>query len=251
MRSWLAALQFLTVIPVCAKLDESDFQHAPFWFPVVGLLIGGMAALADTALMPLGLSPGLSSIAVIALLAAASGGLHLDGLADTGDGLLSARPRERTLEIMRDSRIGTMGVLALLVVLAVKVAALAELEGTLRWKALLFAPVSGRCLQLIVMGSLPYAREEGGLASLFIGRRRALLAVWGGVCCLSAGIAIFGSPGGAACILALLAAAALLSLWSLRRIGGFTGDTLGATSEIAEASLLLMVSLMMPASIPS
>ncbi|GAB1427271.1 hypothetical protein MASR2M17_06970 [Aminivibrio sp.] len=100
----------------------------------MGLTVGALAALGDGALAFLKFPVVLRSLLTITFLAALSGGLHLDGLADSADGFLSARQRERILEIMRDSRIGTMGVLALVFVLAVKVTALAELSDSLRWK---------------------------------------------------------------------------------------------------------------------
>lgn len=239
MRSLLAALQFLTVIPVPVRLDERDFQSAPFWFPLVGLLLGGLAVLADT-LMVRTECPGLlPSILTIGWLSALTGGLHLDGLADTADGFLSARPRARVLEIMRDSRIGTMGVLALLLVLAVKVAALAELAGAMRWKALLWAPLAGRSVQVIVMSLLPYARKEGGLAAVFLnGRSNARMAL-AGLCLLSSALLLFGLRSASVNLAAVVVISATASLWSLRRIGGFTGDTLGATSEMIEAAVLV------------
>jgi adenosylcobinamide-GDP ribazoletransferase len=243
MRSLLASLQFLTVIPVPVRLNEQDFERAPIWFPPVGLLLGVAVALGDLGLARLGASPWLLSIASVGLLAALSGGLHLDGLADTADGLLSARRRERALEIMRDSHIGTMGVLALIFVLALKVAALTELTGPARWRALVLAPLAGRCLHVAIMGLLPYAREEGGLADVFIRRRRTVRVFWAGLCLLAAGVFLFGLQSGLICVGLVIVIASLFSLWYLRRIGGFTGDTLGATSEIVEASVLIIVCL--------
>lgn len=239
MRGFLAALQFLTVIPVCAPLHRRDFERAPLWFPPVGLLLGAMIALTDLAIARLGFSPVLLSIMSIGLLAALTGGLHLDGLADTADGFLSSRPREQALEIMHDSRIGTMGTLALIFVLAFKITALTELAGATRWKALLLAPLAGRCLQLAVMGLLPYARPEGGLATVFIGHNRKTFAAWGGLWLLATAVILFGVVCGTMCVVAIVAVASSLSVWSIRRIGGFTGDTLGATSEIVETTILL------------
>lgn len=244
IRSFLAALQFLTVIPIPARLDERDFERSPVWFPLVGLLLGGIVAVVDAVLAKMGLSGLLLSALSVGLLAALSGGLHLDGLADTADGFLSARPRERVLEIMRDSHIGTMGVLALIFVLAIKGAALTELTGPMRWKALLFAPLAGRCLQIGVMGLLPYARKEGGLAGVFLRRNnRGLVASSATVLCVVA-LLLLGFREGLVLVFATAAVAVLLSLWSLRRIGGFTGDTLGATSEIVEA--VVFVAVIMP-----
>ena len=240
MKSLLAALQFLTIIPIRSQLETSDFERSPAWFPLAGLVIGGLCLLGDFLLAEAGFNGLLRSILVIGLLSTLSGGLHLDGLADTADGFLSARPRERVLEIMRDSRIGTMGVLALVFVLAIKVAALAELTGAARWKALLFAPLAGRAMQVIALRLLPYARgEKGGLASIFLRRISTKTAIGAGLWLVSAAGLIAGLPGGVLGVSAIGVAAAFMSVWSFRRIGGFTGDTLGATSELVETAVLL------------
>jgi adenosylcobinamide-GDP ribazoletransferase len=243
MKSLLAAFQFLTILPVPARLDDGHFTRAPFWFPVVGLTLGVLVAFADALFERMGFSPLLQSTMSIGLLAALSGGLHLDGLADTADGFLSARSRERALEIMRDSRIGTMGALALFFVLALKVAALFELGGALRWRALMLAPLAGRAMQLAVMNTLPYARNEGGLASVFLRRKHPALVLWAALWLVIAAILSHGPTNGLLTTVGIGIAVLLLSLWSQRRIGGFTGDTLGATSEITEAVVLLLAVL--------
>lgn len=243
MRPFLAAFQFLTILPVRARFDEEHFARAPFWFPVVGLTLGVLVASADALLTRVGFSPLLASILSIGLLAALSGGLHLDGLADTADGFLSARPRERALEIMRDSRIGAMGALALFFVLALKCAALSELQGGIRWRALVLAPVAGRAMQLAVMNSLPYARKEGGLASVFIRHKHPALFLWPAFWLLITAMLAHGPANGCVTATGIGMAVLSLSIWSQRRIGGFTGDTLGATSEISEALVLLLAVL--------
>jgi adenosylcobinamide-GDP ribazoletransferase len=243
MRSLLAAFAFLTVIPVPVRLGERGFARAPFWFPLVGIVLGALVATADLGFDRLGLSPVLGGILAVGLLAALSGGLHLDGLADAADGFLSARPRQRVLEIMRDPHIGTMGVLALMFVLAVKVAALVDLPQAMRWKALLLAPLAGRCTQVIVMGLLPYARGTEGLAAAFCGPHRRLASLWTAACVPAAAILLLNVAGALFLAGAVFAITGVLSLWSWRRIGGFTGDTLGATSEIVEAAVLLAASV--------
>jgi adenosylcobinamide-GDP ribazoletransferase len=242
MKPFLAALQFLTVIPIRAPLEERDFERSPAWFPFVGLIIGGLCMLGDFVSWKLGVTGLLRDLLVIGLLSALSGGLHLDGLADTADGFLSARPRERVLEIMRDSRIGTMGVLALVFVLAIKVAALEGLAGSARWKTLLFAPMAGRAMQIAAMRFLPYARgAAGGLATIFVRRNSWPRAVWVSGCWLAAACSLFGLRMGLLLAVSVMVAAVGASIWSARRIGGFTGDTLGATSELVETAALLAI----------
>lgn len=244
MRSFLAAVQFLTVIPVRTLLEEGDFERAPLWFAPVGLLLGGFVVLTDLLWAGMGFPDPLRSLFSIGMLAALSGGLHLDGLADTADGFLSARPRERVLEIMRDSRIGTMGVLAVFFLLAVKVAALAELHGTMRWKAMLLAPVAGRASQVVAMNLQRYSRGgTGGLVSVFIRRGPTAPCICSCLFLSATGTALFDPGSGAAFLAGIGMAATGLNLWSRARIGGFTGDTLGATSELVETSVLLSACL--------
>jgi adenosylcobinamide-GDP ribazoletransferase len=191
----------------------------------------------------LGFPAPLLSVLTVALLAALSGGLHLDGLADTADGFLSSRPRARVLEIMRDSHIGVMGVTVLVFVLALKVMSLAELEGALRWRVLVIAPLAGRSLQLVTLSLLPYARSQGGLAAIFLRRRSGLHALWAVGALILAAVLLFGPSGGLAVAGAALLAALLVGGASLSRLGGFTGDTLGATSEIVEMMILVVVAV--------
>jgi len=233
MKRLIAALQFLTVCPFVARVecDERDIGRSTPWFPLVGLLIGAAVALLDRGLLVF-FPVSLASVMTVIALIAASGGLHIDGLADTADGFFSSRPRERMLEIMRDSRTGAMGVAAIVCVFALKVAALSAVPLSLRFSALLLMPFAGRSSMLIQFGLLNYARS-GGLCSLFVQnlkRSDIILAVavlvavgwlvgaWFGLC------AVGGSVAGIA----------IFALWTRSKIGGFTGDTLGAGCELVE-----------------
>jgi adenosylcobinamide-GDP ribazoletransferase len=241
MKPILAALQFMTILPLRITLTRRDLERAPIWFPFAGLLVGLGVAAMDW--VGVGLLPStVANVLTIAMLAAVTGGLHLDGLADTADGFFSARPRERVLEIMGDSRIGAMGVLGVIFILGLKVAALSEMQGALRWSALVFAPLAGRSVQLAVMSLLPYARGEDGIASLFLKRRHplhVLLAIgWVG----AGAFILFSLPAASVVLVAVFSGAAFLSVWSIKRIKGFTGDTLGATSEVIEAIALIVLS---------
>ena len=157
----------------------------------------------------------------------------MDGLSDTADGLLSARPRERALEIMRDSHVGAMGVIAIVCVLMLKFAAVASLPAAELWRTALLMPVAGRAALVVTIALLPYARPEGGLAAPFYRRRSMLAAVWAEVILLLTAWLVLDMAGlVAAC--ASLAAVLIFSVYTWRRIGGATGDTLGAACEIAE-----------------
>ncbi len=173
----LAALRFLTVLPVRhgAADDGRCFAGSLFYFPLIGLGIGLLTALAATLLGCI-LPQAVVALVAIVMLAGISGFLHIDGLADTADGLLSSRPREQKLEIMRDSRTGAMGVTAIVVVLLGKYAALASTGAALVPAALVLMPLAGRCALVFAMAMLPYARPEGGLGALFYSRNTRMAA---------------------------------------------------------------------------
>lgn len=238
MRPLLAALQFLTVVPLGRfQATEGDLGRCPLFFPVVGALAGALLVCLDAVLglfLPVLAADGLLVVALVAV----SGGLHLDGAADTADGFLGVRGQERILAIMKDSRSGAMGVMAVAGLLIVKFASLASVPGTLRAAALFLTPVAGRCGLLLHMAVLPYARPEGGLASVFVQNRSPLWAPGALAFLLATG---FLAASGKGVLLwgAVLAASLLFVLVARRKIGGMTGDTIGAAAELAETAALL------------
>lgn len=233
MKPLLAALRFLTILPVPGSWGtaEEDLARSVPWFPVVGLLLGAAAAVIAWALA-LVAPPTVAAAAIVIVLLSFSGCLHLDGLSDTADGLLSSRSRERILEIMKDSHVGAMGVVAIFCVLLLKFASLASLPAKAFWPAVLLMPLSGRCALVLHMAILPYARPEG-LGMVFYRRRPRWAAVGATVVLAATAFAVFGSLGlaiWAACVAVTLA----FSVYVYRKIGGATGDTLGAVCEIIE-----------------
>ena len=246
MKAFLAALQFLTAIPLprALKTPPPAIKDSLPFFPIVGLIIGGLTFFADLLYTTVFPTP-MAAVLTIMTLAILTGGLHLDGLADTADGLFSVRDRDRILEIMRDSRTGVMGVLALIFVLLLKISSLLSLTGPWRGLALILAPPAGRGAMILMLNTLPYARPEGGLATEFTRRRTLWVAVLsflvlGGVCLLAG-----GGPGMAVAACALLVSAGV-NVMVRRRLGGFTGDTLGAASELAETAFLVAAAAMLP-----
>ncbi len=239
LQPFSAALQFLTIIPVGGHIPQTALGRAMPWFPVAGLVIGVGAGLAYTLALLLGLPPMAASLVGGLALSGLSGFLHLDGVADTADGFFSARSRDKILDIMRDSHVGTMGVVGLFAVLGLKWAALTSMPPDMAWKALVLAPVLGRTAQVCSMILLPYARSSGGLASIFINSRRRSDMYWAlGIAGTAALFA--GGTGVAALILAALTVF-LFSLWCMKKIGGITGDTVGAATEIVETAALCAV----------
>ena len=236
MNTFLAALQFLTVVPVRIDFTGDDIGRSLPKFPLVGLLIG-LTAAALYGVLGLG---AVQAVLMVIFMGGISGGLHLDGLADTADGMLSSRPRDRILEIMRDSRIGTMGALALMAVLGLKVATLVSVEPHAGWRAVFLAPVAGRCALVIAMHLLPYARPEGGLAAIFMQHRNNKHVVWSIVTIVIFSLLLFGFKGvvvGGVCLAAIWGFSGIVK----RKIGGMTGDTLGATCELTETVIFVTV----------
>ncbi len=233
MKPLFAALQFLTVIPVPASWGGGtrELERSVWFFPLVGLFLGALLAAFDSFLAML--LPSLPASAIIVLSSVVlTGGFHIDGLADTADGFMSSRPRERILEIMKDSRTGPMGVAAVVSVIVLKVSLLSAVTGPLRFPSIVLMAVAGRSAMVMAMSLLPYARPEG-LASVFMQSRSVPLAGWG-VAFLFGACWILGGPAGMLAGFASLAVTILAGAYSRSKIGGVTGDTLGATCEVAE-----------------
>ncbi len=241
LAGFLAALRFLTIVPLSWRCEQDSryFGAALAWFPVIGLLIGLTVAVLVSCLVPF-FPPSIPAVAAIILLAGVSGCLHLDGLADSSDGLLSARSRERILEIMRDSHIGAMGVIAIVMVLLGKFAVLSSLDASLLMPTLVVMPLAGRCAIVLTMACLPYAREGEGLGRLFYSPSTRRIALWALV--FPAAVLSLGGWRMVLVVLAaVLATVLFFSLWCRNKIGGATGDTLGAVCELTE----LMVAVAM------
>ena len=245
IRPLLTAIQFLTVIPFPKSFTggEKELEKCMPFFPVVGLLIGIIIAAFDH-VMGFIFPPLPASVMTVIAMTAISGGLHMDGLADTADGFFSARPRERVLEIMRDSRTGVMGVLAVVFVIVLKVSVLISLFPPLRPGIIVLMPLAGRCSFVVMMTALPYVRREGGLATAFGVGKSWLNVLWTSAFLLAAGW-LAGHWMGLAASFSALLMAAMFSVYCFRKIGGYTGDTLGAGCEITEiipaiAALALM-----------
>jgi adenosylcobinamide-GDP ribazoletransferase len=230
------ALRFLTIIPQpwMPPMSERGIVLAIPLFPVAGALIGALL-LPVGWLAGLGWGDGVRAALLVIAWGIITGGLHLDGLSDTFDGVMSWRPRERKLEIMKDSRIGAMGALALVAVLLLKFAFLAE-AGASWWQAVLIAPLLGRWADIYGIFWFPAARE-GGLGRSFNEEVRRGDFVWATLfAALFAGLV--GGLGGLAAMLLLWAGTHMLARWWTKDLGGLTGDTYGALNEIGEVIVL-------------
>jgi adenosylcobinamide-GDP ribazoletransferase len=246
--AFLAAFRFLTIIPVKWKTERDGeyFTSSLIYFPIIGIIIGLLAWLL-TVICQLFFPQPVAAVIVVSYLAFISGCLHLDGLSDSGDGMLSSRPRERALEIMKDSRVGAMGVIVTIFVLLGKYSALTSMDGQLLGPAVFFMPIAGRVAILFFMAALPYARQEGGLGLLFYTssvKRTAL----SGLAILTILLAAFALSH---CFVVLLFVVVLFfffSRWCKGKLGGATGDTLGAGCELTEmvVAMAFTVSFSLP-----
>lgn len=246
LRLFFIALQFFTRVPIPAWVGYEPrwLQDCARHFPLVGALVGGFSA----AVLALALQLWDAPVAVGLAMAASiwlTGGFHEDGWADSCDGLGGAVSRARALEIMKDSRIGAFGAIAVVLALGLKFALLAALAGHgafVACAALLAAHVLSRLAPLAVMRASPYVGGEGGkakpMADAVSGTAVFVAVLWS----LPAA-ALLVISGGVLNGVAALAAAALVALFMVRllrrRLGGFTGDGLGATQQLSELAIYL------------
>jgi adenosylcobinamide-GDP ribazoletransferase len=239
---WLA-IGFLTRIPVLVRVDYSErlMNNSSMYFPVVGLLLGVIYAAAYTS-VNLVFTPLVSVLLVIVLHLWVTGAFHEDGLADSVDGLGGGYTTEDRLRIMKDSRIGTYGAIALFMALALKTALL--LESRLVWLALLMAPCVSRVTPLLLMRWLPYVTtlETGKTRTVAVGfsTARFMAATAATGCVVITAHVMFGDlivPS----LIAVLSVALLWGGYLKRTLGGYTGDTLGACVVMAELVFLALL----------
>ena len=238
MKAFIASLQFISALPL-GRPRPFDPKGIIVNFPLAGLAIGLMVALFDQLVMHLW-PPTVVAVLDVGLLAVVSGAFHLDGLADMADGLYGQRDREKRLAIMKDSRVGAMGLVAVVCVLLTKAAALGSIEQG-RFVALLIVPAYARSSMLCGMRFLPYARGPEGTGSPFFDTPLTLADFR--FLALPLLLSLFlGWRGILLNLFFVLATAALVALYR-RKLGGVTGDLLGAMTEIMEAVLFLALSL--------
>lgn len=240
----LLAVQFLTRLPVADPgFTPARLAASPRWYPAVGIGLGlasGAVLLAASSIW----SPVLAALAAVAAGVALTGALHEDGFADLCDGLGGGRTRQRAMEIMRDSRIGAYGALGLGLVLAARVLALAEAAGTgagAGVATLVAAQAASRGGIVALLAALPYARPDGAASGIAAPGPRGLAFALGIGLASVVPLAIL-SPGAAAAGLAglVLGWGAVLALLR-RRLGGYTGDGLGAVQVACDVGLCLGV----------
>lgn len=233
------AIQFLTTIPLPVKrkdkLKSSDIAHSTIFFPLAGLIIGILLFLIYL-ISGSYLSPGTTSAFILAGWVLTTGALHIDGLADTIDGLSGGGTKKETLRIMKDAHTGAKGTAGIVVLLVIKLFLLIHIISSSSPQILIYTPVLGRWGMIVGCYSVPYAREEGmGKFSLLLEPYHLIgatsITIFLGIFLLGP---FFLIPLGGVGAFSLL-----FSFYLKRKIGGFTGDTLGALNEVGEAVALL------------
>ncbi len=242
LRGLRAALTFLTRVPVGGfPYSDAEWRWAAGWFPMVGLLIGCACAAVDLMLLPAGPWPAAAASVIAGLLL--TGAFHEDGLADTADALGGAYTRDRLMEILKDSRVGSFGAAALTMALLLRVACLAAL-GPAAPAAIVVVHACSRVPPIWLMRALPYVTSDAASRSRLVarpGHAQVLLATLSGGLVLLAAVALaLLSIGQAWALVVVGVGVALVGGWRfVVRAGGITGDFLGATQQVVEGLGLL------------
>ena len=240
LKSLFIALQFLTIIPLrpSARLEERDIAHSMSFFPLVGMIIGGFLILINL-ITSRYLSPFIASALILIGWVGITGALHLDGFTDTVDGLCGGKNKKEILSIMEDSFIGAKGAVFLILLLLLKFTLLVELTTNYNNYALFFTPVVGRWSMVAGIYLSSYARDEG-LAKAFFSHKTGGEIFWASLITFCLGLILFKLEF-FYIIGIVLAINLFLITYIKRRIGGLTGDNLGALNEIIEVITLFSV----------
>lgn len=232
---FLEAVRFLTILPVPGRNGKGDLARATFFFPLVGLLVG-VVSIGITRLLSLDSFGRLESLAFVTLPILLTGGLHVDGFSDFCDGFFGGKGKDEVLRIMRDSRIGVWGALGILLAVFWKWELLASLAR--RKEVFVLALTASRWSQVVLSYFLSYANSEGGLGQSVA--KKVGLSELIGASALLALLVFFLKGWALLCWFALLPFLAGLGFFFWKRVGGITGDLLGAASEATELFILLV-----------
>ena len=241
MRNFFQALSFLTILPSgqISLSNERDLARSMAFFSLVGLLIGLLLAIGYYLLSFL-FPKSLVLWLTLGLLALLTRGLHLDGFADTIDGLASGGPKEKILEVMRDSRIGAFGVIGLILLIGAKYLSLGQIPDQSIPYSLILMAVMGRNSMVLVCYRSAYARSGKGLAKPFVENLAVREMILCSVLAFGIGLLLMGKEG----VLVFLGTCLFsfgYRLFFLKKLGGVTGDILGAANEKTELLCLLLL----------
>ncbi len=236
MKNFLIALQFLTILPVKIRQDieEKDFGKSLLFFPVVGVIIGVILALSAGTFYFIP-KPVLSALIIIVSVIV-SGGIHLDGFADTCDAFYGQKSKQKILEIMRDSRIGVMGAAGIVCLFLLKYTLILSIPESILLKSLILMAAFSRWAMVWGCYISAYPRQEGK-GKYFIEYAGKNEFFMGTFFIIALFLLLMGLKGVVLFSFSLVPVFLFIN-WTKRKIGGMTGDTIGATSEIAEVGVL-------------
>ncbi len=238
MRYFLIAIQFLTIFPIkLNKVKEKDFGNSLRYFPLVGTIIGLIISFSLYGLSLI-FPYTIACLLILIILVVITGAIHLDGFADTCDGLCGSRERHKILEIMRDSHIGVFGTIGLILLLGLKFSLFHSMPQLLLGKTLVIMTTLGRWLQVLACYLSSYAQSQGK-GKYFVENVEKKELIFGGLFSLAVAIFVMGVKGIALFIVAGVLMFTVIS-YIKRRVGGMTGDTIGAVNEVSEAIILLI-----------
>ncbi len=236
LRSFRSAVAFLTVVPIAADAGQPGERLGRAYFPAIGALLGLVAGVCFALVAAL-TAPLIAAVAATAVLAVLTGALHLDGVADAADGLFGGKDVAGRLAVMRDPRVGSFGLVAVILVLVGDVAALASMSPAQALVALVIAGAISRWALLLMIATLPYVREAGlGVAAA--GAHRSFDVALGSAIAAIVGLLAWRSAVAAALVAVVIALA--IRAIARSRIGGATGDVYGATAELTQLGALIV-----------
>ncbi len=248
VKNFITALQFLTIFTVSKKhtAEEGDLAKSMMYFPVIGFLIGVILVYADKIFTVAALPQTIGNLLLLAIAVLTTRALHIDGLADTCDGLMGGKDNGSRLAIMKDSRLGTGGALSIVFVVFFKYLCLNNLYNSEKVAALLTAPMLGRWSQILMVFKASYGREDG-MGKVFVGHLRAGGLIAASV--IAVGLTAFviireDDARSVFLVLSLISGVFVLTYFGKRylvtKLGGVTGDAIGAMSELTEVLVFLL-----------
>ncbi len=247
IKNFITALQFLTAVTVKKDhpIEEGDLAKSMVYFPLIGFLIGVILVYADKVFTFIVLPQNIANLLLIVIMLLVTRALHIDGLADTLDGLMGGHDDTTRLAIMKDSRLGTAGVLGIVCVLSLKYLSLNDLYNSDKIVALLTAPALARWSQTFMAFGTNYGREHG-MGKAFVGHLRTnSFAVVSSIAVgLTAFVIVRGDVRSVVLFFSLIVGVVLISYlgrrYLVRKLGGITGDAIGAISELNEVLVFLI-----------
>jgi adenosylcobinamide-GDP ribazoletransferase len=247
MKNFVNAIQFLTIVRVSKKhvLEEGDLAKSMLYFPLIGFLLGVILIYADKVFRLIVLPDPIGNVLLVLLMVLLTRALHIDGLADTFDGLMGGKCKDSRLAIMKDSRIGTAGVLGIVFILLLKYLCLNSLVNSEKIAALLVAPMLARWSQVIMAFEGNYGRQEG-MAKAFVGHLRTSGLAYASLFAIGLTAFVIAQEEARAAFLicGAIGGVVLLTLsarwYFARKLGGLTGDVIGAVNELNEVLVLLL-----------